>query len=135
MNSVGIETCVDEGSEYNNTMRLTAKLVAELLLEFGLGFDRIKQHNDFSGKDCPMAMRHANRWNEFLFLVELEHFAKVNLSGVVFTWKSLSPTILNDRGEVIVKTGVENKASYQVTVTYDGTVKVYNFESTVTALK
>ncbi|HKM29276.1 MAG TPA: immunoglobulin-like domain-containing protein [Bacilli bacterium] len=135
MNSIGIETCVDEGSEYNNTMRLTAKLVAELLLEFDLGFDRIKQHNDFSGKDCPMAMRHANRWNEFLFLVELEHFAKVNLSGVTFTWKSLSPTILNDRGEVIVKTGVENKINYQVTVAYDGTVKVYNFESTVMALK
>lgn len=133
-NSIGIETCVDEGSEYNNTMRNTAKLVAELLLQYDLGFDRIKQHNDFSGKDCPMAMRHANRWEEFLFLVELEYFAKVNLSGVTFVWTSLTPTILNDRGEVILKTGEEHNVTYQVAVTYDNETKIYNFSSKVTAL-
>ncbi len=133
-NGIGIETCVDEGSEYNNTMRNTAKLVAELLLQYELGFDRIKQHNDFSGKDCPMAMRHANRWEEFLFLVELEYFAKVNLSGVTFVWTSLTPTILNDRGEVILKTGEEHNVTYQVAVTYDNETKIYNFSSKVTAL-
>jgi hypothetical protein len=133
-NGVGIETCVDEGSEYNNTMRSTAKLVAELLLHYQLGFDRIKQHNDFSGKDCPMAMRHANRWDEFLFLVELEYFAKVNLAGVTFSWTSLTPTILNNRGEVILKTGEQHHVSYQVAVTYDNVTKIYTFSSIVMAL-
>ena len=134
MNGVGIETCVDAGSEYNNTMRHTAKLVAELLIQYNLGFDRVKQHNAFSGKDCPMAMRHAGRWDEFMFLVQLEYFAKNNLSGVTFEWKSLSPTIMNDNGEIISKSGAEANIEYQVTVTYDGVSKIYNFNSTLTAL-
>ena len=134
-NGIGIETCVDEGSEYNNTMRNTAKLVAELLLQYNLGFDRIKQHNDFSGKDCPMTMRHANRWDEFLFLVELEYFAKVNLIGVTFEWTSLTPAILNNRGEIIAKTGDEHKVDYQVAVTYDNVTKIYTFSSKVMKLK
>ena len=134
-NSIGIETCVDEGSKYNNTMRNTAKLVAELLLQYNLGFDRIKQHNDFSGKDCPMTMRHANRWDEFLFLVELEYFAKVNLTGVTFEWTSLTPAILNNRGEIIAKTGDEHQVDYQVAVTYDKVTKIYTFSSKVMRLK
>lgn len=134
-NGIGIETCVDEGSEYNNTMRNTAKLVAELLLQYDLGFDRIKQHNAFSGKDCPMAMRHANRWEEFLFLVELEYFAKVNLAGVTFEWTSLTPTVLNNRGEVVVKTGEEQQIDYQVAVTYDNVTKIYTFSSKVMKLE
>jgi len=80
-------------------------------------------------------MRHANRWDEFLFLVELEYFAKVNLTGVTFEWTSLTPAILNNRGEIIAKTGDEHQVDYQVAVTYDKVTKIYTFSSKVMRLK
>jgi integrase/recombinase XerD len=81
-----------------NYVKRTAKLVSELLDEFNLTLIDVKQHNWFSGKDCPQVMRSQNRWNEFLELVSLEYFAKTKLEGVNFIWESLSPSILDNTG-------------------------------------
>lgn len=135
MNGIGIESCVDEDSDYNKTMRNLARLVAELMMQFNLSIDRVKQHNAFSGKDCPMTMRHADRWDEFLFLVQLEYFAKTKLKDVSFKWKSLSPEVLNNNGEIIVKDGLEKTVEYEVEVTYNNEIKTYKFTSKVLALK
>ncbi len=133
-NGIGIETCVNYGSDYNITMRKTAKLVAELLIEYNLGIDRVKQHNDFSGKDCPMTMRHAGRWQEFLTLVEIEYFAKTRLKDVTFKWTSLSPDIMDDTGKVFNHPGNETTVKYKVDVTYNGETKTFEFTSILNAL-
>lgn len=134
-NGIGIETCVNYGSDYNRTMRRTAKLVAELLIDFNLGLDRVKQHNDFSGKDCPMTMRHAERWQEFMTLVEIEYFAKTRLNGVTFKWTSLSPEIMDDTGKIINHPGNETVVKYKVDVTYNGETKTFEFSSILNALE
>ena len=74
-NSVGLETCVYKGVDYNMTMRNTAKIVARLLIQFGLSTTQIRQHYDFAGKDCPQVLRHSGRWPEQLQLIELEYYA------------------------------------------------------------
>ena len=71
--SIGIESCVNKGSDIYLTMQRLAKLVAKLLDDNKLGFDRIVQHHYFSGKDCPQTMRTEGYWEHFLDLVKAEY--------------------------------------------------------------
>ena len=128
-NGIGIESCIDEGSDYTYTMRIMAKLVAELLIKYNLGFDRIKQHWHFSGKNCPQVMRGSNRWNEFLYLVKLEYFAKTELKGATFEWTSLTPEIMDNTGKVIKQVSEGTTVSYKVKVTYEGETKEFTYQS------
>lgn len=132
-NSVGIESCINHGADYNDTMRILAKLVAELLLHYNLSVDRVKQHWHFSGKDCPGVIRHCNRWNEFLDLVKLEYFAKTELQDVVFEWTSLVPEILDNTGHVIKSDGNQFDISYKVKCTVDGESFEKEYTSTILA--
>lgn len=71
---VGIEICVNH--EYHGSTEPTehfrkavsnaAQLTAELMYKYGLGTDRIKQHNFFSGKNCPQNMREGDMWDAFV---------------------------------------------------------------------
>ena len=72
-NSIGIEMCVDEGSDLYLTWAYNAKLVARLLKENNLPIEAVVQHHYFSGKDCPMAMRHAKLWPMFIKMVKAEY--------------------------------------------------------------
>ena len=128
-NGIGIESCINMGADYNVTLRKLAKLVAELLLQYNLSFDRIKQHWHFSGKDCPGVIRHTGRWQEFRNLVKLEYFAKTQLQDSTFEWKSLTPDLMDDTGKVIVKTGAVMTLKYSVKATYNGVTKSYEFTS------
>ncbi len=130
-NGVAIETCVYSGIDFNKCMRRLAKLVAMLLIEYNLGIDRVKQHWDFSGKDCPQVIRHAERWNELLDLIRLEMFAQTELQGVHFEWISLSPDIMDDTGTVINHPGGEVEINYKVKVTYENETKEYTYTSTL----
>lgn len=132
-NSVGIESCINHGTDYNDTMRILAKLVAELIIQFNLSTDRIKQHWHFSGKDCPGVIRHCNRWEEFLDLVRLEYFAKTELADVTFEWTSLVPDILDNTGHVLKSDGNQFDISYKVKCTVDGESFEKEYTSTIMA--
>ena len=132
--SIGIETSIHLGVDYNQVMRNTAKLTAELLVEYGLTIDDVKQHYDFSRKDCPHVMRAAGRWNEFLNLVKIEYFAILNLSGVEFVWESLSPEIMDNTGKIIGHPGQAREIVYKAKVTVEGVTKEFTFTSTVKQL-
>lgn len=88
INGLGIEMCVVPNEDYIITVRNTAKLVAKLLIKNNLNLDRIVQHNHFSGKDCPIAIRRASWWNEFKELVSLERYALENFKDYDFIWTS-----------------------------------------------
>ena len=132
-NGIGIESCINAGADYNVTLRKLAKLVAELLLEFNLSTERIKQHWHFSGKDCPGVIRHCGRWEEFKNLVKAEYFMKTQLQGVEFTYESLSKDVMDDTGKIIVTDGVARTVSYKVSVKSEEFNKDYNFSSTINA--
>lgn len=70
--SIGIEIC--ESGNYDKTVQEAVILVAKILYEKGWGTERLKQHNDWSGKNCPWKMR-ANGgvgWKRFLKDVQSE---------------------------------------------------------------
>lgn len=67
---IGIELCVNSGSDFEVTFDNAARLVAKLLKEYKLPISAIKQHYDFSGKDCPAKIRAEDRMDEFIELVK-----------------------------------------------------------------
>ena len=132
-NGIGIESCINAGADYNVTLRKLAKLVAELLLQFDLSFDRIKQHNHFSGKDCPGVIRHTGRWEEFKNLVKIEYFGKTQLQDVNFSYKSLTPELLDDTGKVLNKDMKAKTLKYEINVSYKDYTKKVQYTSNLLA--
>ena len=72
LNGIGIELCVNEGSDYLKTVDNAAKLVAKLLDLYDLDIEDIKTHKDFSGKDCPTNLLLDNNWEIFIVKI-VEH--------------------------------------------------------------
>ena len=70
MTGIGIELCVNEGADFEKTFHNGAKLTAALCKAYNLGIKDVKQHYDFSQKECPAKIRSEDRWEEFLELVE-----------------------------------------------------------------
>lgn len=132
-NGISIESCVHNGTDYTYTMRRLAKLVAGLLIDNKLSVDRVKQHNDFSGKNCPMVMRESGRWNEFIYLVKIEYYGLKELEGVEFEWTSLTPELMDNEGRLLGKYDFGTTVSYKAKVTYAGVSKEYTFSSTLRA--
>jgi N-acetylmuramoyl-L-alanine amidase CwlA len=77
--SIGIELCVDDDApggiafmseeNYKKTLDNGAKLVAVKLVEYGLTPADVRQHHDWSGKDCPQYIRagkYGITWGDFL---------------------------------------------------------------------
>ena len=52
---IGIEICYSKsgGKRFDKAEENAAQFIAELLKTFGWGVDRVKKHQDFSGKYCP----------------------------------------------------------------------------------
>lgn len=70
--SIGIEICYSEygGDKYDKAEANAAELTAQLLQEYGFGIDRVKQHNFWSGKNCPHRIREEGTWDAFLAKVQ-----------------------------------------------------------------
>lgn len=129
-NSIGIETCINIGNDYATTLRHTATLVAELLIEFDLGVERVMQHNNFSGKYCPRAIIDTNYWSAFLDQVSLEKYAREHFADVEFTWTSNSDNLTND-GKIDIDSVAGTEVSYSVVVNYGNETITKQFTTTL----
>ncbi|MED3230794.1 N-acetylmuramoyl-L-alanine amidase family protein [Bacillus amyloliquefaciens] len=63
--SIGVEVCYSKsgGERYKKAEALAIKFIAQLLKERGWGIDRVKKHQDWSGKYCPHRVLDEGRWN------------------------------------------------------------------------
>ncbi len=69
--SIGIEICENRDGNRTEAEKNAAWLVAKLLKDYGLGLDRVKQHYDWSGKNCPRVLRgRKGGWAGFLAAIE-----------------------------------------------------------------
>jgi len=73
-----------------------------------------------------MTMRHANRWQELLHLVKIEHLGKTRFNDVVFNWKSLTPEIIDNTGKIINHIN-NGQVDYEVEVEYNNEKRKYQF--------
>ncbi|WP_218047970.1 N-acetylmuramoyl-L-alanine amidase [Bacillus licheniformis] len=63
--SIGVEVCYSKsgGAKYKAAEKLAIKFIAQLLKERGWGVDRVKKHQDWSGKYCPHRVLDEGRWD------------------------------------------------------------------------
>lgn len=115
LNSIGIETMVNKGSDLYLTWQKTAKLVAHLLKDNNLSLDRVKQHHFFSGKDCPETMRHAKLWDNFMELVKFEYEILLLSDDVEIEFISNS-NLIDKTGRVVVLPSSDTIIDYSVVI-------------------
>lgn len=100
-NSIGIESCINDGTDIYYTWQKTAKLVANLLYNNNLTFDDVKQHHYYSGKNCPQTMRMNGMWPYFMDLVKVEYEA-IELMKEGYLFKLLvNDKDVNELGRVL----------------------------------
>ncbi len=78
-NSISLEICYSKsgGDRYEQAWINTAYLTALLLKEYKLTIDKVKKHQDWSGKYCPHRTLDNKKWDKFkaqvsAFLLEME---------------------------------------------------------------
>lgn len=116
LNSIGMETMINKGSNLYTTWQVTAKLCASLCYQNNLDISRVKPHHFFSGKPCPQTMRTAGLWPKFLKHLECEYNILSKYNDIKIEFISNDKEYLDDAGRVI-KLPEENKTiSYTVKV-------------------
>ena len=130
-NSVGIEMCVNVSGDIYDTWQRTGQLVADILIRNGLTLDRVKEHNTWSGKNCPQCIRAGSYWNEFMKMVEVNYIFMKDYKDAKITFKSNNPDIVNEIGRVINPPKTTTTVSYDVTVTIDGVSKTITLYSVI----
>lgn len=72
--SIGVEICYSKsgGAKYYAAEKLAIKFVAQLLKERGWSIDRVRKHQDWSGKYCPHRILSEGRWNEVKAAIDAE---------------------------------------------------------------
>lgn len=66
MSSIGVELCVNSGSDFNKTVDNAVWLIKKLMKQHNIKIDNVVQHNKWSGKNCPTNLRNGSKgvtWN------------------------------------------------------------------------
>ena len=66
LSGIGVEICVNPECDYEKALRNAAQLTAQLMRAHGIPIENVRQHHDFSGRDCPERLRREGRWEDFL---------------------------------------------------------------------
>lgn len=103
-NSIGIESCVNEGSDLWYTWQITAKLVANLMVENNLDINRVVGHHFFTAKHCPAQLLENNLelWNKFIELVEAEYLFMTKYKNYDLSIKSLNENVIPHNGKLTI---------------------------------
>lgn len=128
--TIGIETAISKGTNFFTTWHRTAKLMSSLMSKYDLSIENIKQHYDFSGKDCPQVLRASGLWSTALKMIEAEYLVLEELGDYKIEFISNAPEYVNNEGRIIKLDSVPRLISYQVKITnnsgYNKTTVLYS---------
>lgn len=131
-NGIGIEMCQDQGNDLYMTWHRTAKLVADILKRHSLDTTRVKQHHDFSGKNCPQELRESGLWTAvFARMVKAEYQYRNLYSDYTITFSSSNPAIIDNYGHVISRPSVDTTVNYTVMISKSGITESKTYAVTV----
>jgi len=89
-NSIAIEICVNDKSEFARACDIASQLTADLLKKHKLSVSDIRQHNYWSGKDCPYELRSGSwgiTWDGLINNIKKYTSAPAAQSGTPITGK------------------------------------------------
>ena len=130
-NSIGIEMCVNYSGDIYDTWQRTAQLVADICLRYNLDLTRVKQHNTWTGKNCPQCLIAADYWWGFMKMVEVNYIIMKDYSDVEISMQSNNPTLVDNTGRVIGRPATTTTVSYDVTVKCGETTKTMTLYSVI----
>ena len=133
MNSIGIETCVNEGSDLWLTWQITGQLIAKLMYDNNLTIDRVKGHHFFDGKDCPQPLLENDMaiWHEIIKCIEAEYELITTYKDVKFDMVSNNTDIVDANGRVVSAPTYTQCVSYTVTITNGDKVETITLGSII----
>ena len=113
---LSIEICYSKsgGKRFEEAEKLAAKFIAFKLNEKGWGIDRVKKHQDFSGKYCPHRTLDMG-WQRFLNMVQAELNALKGVDKV--TDKNTPSSWAKDAWEWAKKEGITDGTRPKDTLT------------------
>ena len=117
MNSVGIESAVNEGTDLWLTWQITAELVARLMVKYDLPIQRVVGHHFYSAKNCPQPHLENNLeiWWEFIELVKAEYERITTFDGYKFDFAVVNGP--SDNMGRVTDGNEFNLVTYKVTIT------------------
>lgn len=115
MKSIGIEICYSKsgGERFEQAERLCAEYVAYLLKQYNWGIDRVKKHQDWSGKYCPHRTLDMG-WERFLNIVK----------SYLNNETPINNNVNNDGSDVEMKTYQNGSTSENVYADSKCTIKI-----------
>ena len=132
VNSIGIESCVNKGSDIYYTWMKDAKLIAYLMDKYNLGINDVVPHHFFSGKDCPMTMRHSNMYQHVKDLALIEfNILQFEKNGFKISFNCDNKEFVSDEGKVIKIPEKDLNVNYVVTVEKNGIKNSRKFNSII----
>lgn len=116
LNSIGVESCVNKGSDVYYTWQKLAKLVAKLMDDNNFTIEQVVQHHYFSGKDCPWTKRNSGLW-EYFKTVVLAEYQMLQYKKMGFTIEFTSESeYINEKGRIIKPVEEETTLKYKIKV-------------------
>ena len=136
VNSIGIESCVNEGTDIYYTWMRDAKLIAYLMDKNKLSIHDVVPHHYFSGKDCPMTMRHSDMYQHVknLAVIELK-ILKFIQNNFKISFNCDNKEYVSEYGKIIKQPEKDLKVNYVITVEKDGYKEARHFTSIIPGKK
>ncbi|PLS07560.1 peptidoglycan recognition protein family protein [Bacillus halotolerans] len=108
--SIGVEVCYSKsgGERYRKAEALAIKFIAQLLKERGWGVERVKKHQEWSGKYCPHRVLDEGRWDEVKTAIAAELKA---LGGKSTTPNPTNPTASSPSTSSAVSGSLKSKVN------------------------
>ena len=128
---LSIEICYSKsgGKRFEEAEKLAAKFIAHKLKEKGWGIDRVKKHQDFSGKYCPHRTLDMG-WQRFLGMVQSE-LDKLK-GGATVTEKNIPSSWAKEAWEWGKKNGVTDGTRPKDAITREEVITMlYNYDQRV----
>lgn len=114
--SLSLEIC--ESGNREKTLQNAIEATVEILRQYGWGVDKLKQHHDWNGKNCPRILRDTGKWNWFINEVR-KQLAIVDTT-VTYEGKELQAKIIDGTTYAPVRVLAE---SLGLKVNYNATTK------------
>lgn len=113
---IHFEICYSKsgGTKFTNAEKRAAKEIAVILKQFGWGINKVKKHQDFSGKYCPHRTLDLG-WSRFTKMIQTELDA---LNGASSSNSTNTSTSLKIGDKVIVSKTAETYATGQTMASF-----------------